>query len=1073
MQVSASSLAQKVTLNKSSASLRSVFKELNQQTGYNFFYTDNLLENSSPVTINVKDAELSAVLNQIFAEQNLDFIIRNKTVVIKAGIPVSQEVISGFVGDAKDRKPIQGVTVSIKGTKSAVQTDKNGKFTISISKGAESLEFRFVGYKTVDVPISANSNYTIYMTEDQLVLNETVITGMVDRKVSTYTGAAKTLTAAELKAVNPVNVFAGVAALDPSFRVIPNNKIGGNINALPEVTMRGQTSYPTLGAELAGNPNIPLFILDGFQVSLQAIVDLDMNQIASVTLLKDASATAMYGSRGGNGVMVVTTILPPRGKVEVSISNNFTLSSPDLSVYHMLNSAEKLDFERRVGFVNSYRGDFINSERYKAVVSGVNTDWKSIPVQTGINNRTNLSLRGGDQSLAFNLTFSGNLLQGVMKEQDRQNYSGSFTLSYRTDKLTFQNNTIATQVISNDSPYGEFSQYLDLNPYWKPYDENGHVNKYLENINMGFGVGSSIVLNPLMDVTYNTIDNRNKNFNLRNNTTVRYDVNKSLWFNGALGITKVNGTIDNFYSALDSRFNGVADLNARGSYSIDNSTSFTMDGTGSVNYNKNLGMHGITVYAGFRLASTRANSYVVSTQGFPFDRLDNILFAAQYLNSRPTGTESTINNLSYTGIANYSYDNRYFTDFTYTRDGSSAYGTNNKFGNFWSAGLGWNINNEAFLKDSEKINLLRIRGSYGSTGTSVQSPYAAQFRYNLGTTTGYFGEVGAFPGGLGNPNLSWQQVLKSNVGIASAFFNSRLTFNAEFYNEVTQNALTTVSLAPSTGFPSYTENLGKIQNKGLQVDLGYTLLSQPRKGLKWNVALNAATNKSVLKELSDKLKAFNAALNINNANQTVENAQFIEGRSTTAIYAVRSLGIDPITGQEVYLKSDGTPTFVWDVNDKTYVGDSRPVWTGAVNSNLIYAGFTFNFSITYNYGADLYNSTLLNRVEGVDARNNVDRRAYDLGWTGPGSVSPYRRITGSPTPTRLTSRFVQRDNNIQLSSVNLSYQFKMPFVKKLGLQNLSVSATTNNVATLSTIQIERGTDNPFAREYTFGLGARF
>jgi TonB-linked SusC/RagA family outer membrane protein len=1074
MQVSASSLAQKVTLTKSGAPLRSVLKELNKQTGYNFFYTDNLLENSSPVTISVKDAELSAVLNQIFAGQNLNFIVRNKTVVIKAGTQVNQEVISGFVGDAKDRKPIPGVTVSIKGTKSAVQTDKNGKFTISISKGAESLEFRFIGYKTVDVPISPNSNYSIYMDEDQQVLNETVITGMADRKLSTYTGAAKTMTAAELKAVNPINVFAGIAVLDPSFRMVPNNKIGGNINALPDVTMRGQTSYPTLGAELLGNPNTPLFILDGFQVSLQAIVDLDMNQISSITLLKDASATAMYGSRGGNGVMVVTTILPPIGKVEVSLSNNFTLSAPDLSVYNMLNATEKLDFERRVGLVNSYRGDFINSERYKAVVSGVNTDWKSIPVQTGINNRTNLSLRGGDQALNFNLTFSSNLLQGVMKGQDRKNYSGSFMLSYRTNKLTFRNNTIATQVNSNDSPYGTFSQYLNLNPYWKPYDENGNVNKYLENINLGFGVAGSVVLNPLMDITYNTIDNRNKNFNLRNNTSIRYDANKSLWFTGALGITKVNGTVDNFYSALDSRFNGVSDLSARGTYSIDNSTAFVMDGKGSVNYNKNFGMHGVTAYAEVRLASARLNSYAVSTQGFPFDRLDNILFAAQYLNSRPTGTESTINNLSYTGSANYSYDNRYFTDFNYTRDGSSAYGENNKFGNFWSLGLGWNVNNEKFLKDSKIVNLLRVRGSYGSTGTSVQNPYAAQFRYNLGTSTGYFGEVGAFPGGLGNPNLSWQQVLKSNVGIASAFLDNRLTFNAEFYHEVTQNALTTVSLAPSTGFPSYTENLGKIQNRGLQLDLGYTILSQPRKGLKWTVSANAATNKSVLKEISEKLKAFNAALNTNNASQTVENAQFIEGRSTTAIYAVRSLGIDPVTGQEVYLKSDGTPTFVWDVNDKTYVGDTSPKWTGAVISNLLYSGFALNFSINYNYGADLYNSTLLNRVESVDARNNVDKRAYDLGWTGPGSVSPYRRITsGEPTPTQLTSRFVQRDNNIQLSSVNLSYQFKTPFVKRLGLQNLTVSATTNNLANFSTIAIERGTDNPFAREYTFGLSARF
>lgn len=1074
MQVSASSLAQKVTITRSNAPIKSIFKELNQQTGYNFFYADNLLENFSPVTIKAKDAELSAVLYQIFGGQNLDFVIRDKTVVIKASTIIRQEIVSGSVSDAKARRPIPGVTVLIKGTKSAVQTDKNGRFTISISSGAKFLEFKFIGYKTVDVPISANADYTIYMEEDQLVLNETVITGMVDRKVNTYTGAAKTITAAELKAVSPINLFAGVAALDPSFRMIPNNTLGGNINQLPQVTMRGQTSYPTLGAGLVGNPNTPLFILDGFQVSQQAIVDLDMNQIASVTLLKDASATAMYGSRGGNGVMVVTTILPPRGKVEVSINNNFTLAAPDLSVYHMLNSAEKLDFENRVGMVNSYAGQYINAERYKAMVSGVNTDWKSIPVQTGLNNRTNLTLRGGDQSLTFNLTFSGNLLQGVMKGQDRKNYAGSFTLSYKTNKLTFQNNTIATQVISNESPYGEFSQYLGLNPYWKPYDENGNVNKYLENINLGPNSGvSSIVLNPLMDVTYNTIDNRDKNFNLRNNTTVRYDASKSLWFNAALGITKVNGTIDNFYSALDSRFAQTADLSAKGSYTVNNNNSFTMDGTGSVNYNKNFGKHGVTVYAGFRLASMQLNSYTVSTQGFPFDSLDNILFAAQYADSRPTGSESTINNLSYTGSANYSYDNRFFTDLTYTRDGSSAYGINNKFGNFWSAGLGWNINNEKFLKDSQAVNLLRVRGSYGSTGTSVQDPYAAQSRYNLGTSTGYFGEVGAIPGGLGNPNLSWQQVLKSNIGLASAFLDSRLTFNAEFYNEVTQNALTTVSLAPSTGFPSYTENLGKIQNRGLQLDLGYAILSQPRKGLKWIVSVNAATNKSVLKELSDKLKAFNAALNVNNSDQTTENAQFIEGRSTTAIYAVRSLGIDPATGQEVYIKQDGSQTFVWDVNDKVYVGDSRPTWTGAVNSNFLYAGFSLNFSISYNYGADMYNSTLLNRVESVDARKNVDRRAYDLGWTGPGSLSPYKRITTAPTTTKLTSRFVQHDNNIQLSSVNMSYQFKTLFVKKLGLQNLTLSATSNNLANFSTIEIERGTDNPFAREYTFGVSARF
>lgn len=1066
--------AQNITLSKNEFTLNELFSEIRKQNGYDFVFTTPQFNTAKKVTLKSRSGSLKAVLDEIFKGQQISYVIRNKTIVITDNNPKKEQTISGYVGDRRDRKPIPMVTVSIKGTNSAVQTNRDGRFSISIPPGARSLEFRFLGYKTVELPISPDSDYTIYLEESVQTLNETVITGMVDRKVSTYTGAAKTMTASELKAVSPTNVFTAISALDPSFRIVPNNTLGGDINALPEVTMRGQTSYPTLGSELVGNPNTPLFILDGFQVSLQAIVDLDMNQIASVTLLKDASATAMYGSRGGNGVMVVTTILPPKGKIEVSLTNNFTLSAPDLSVYNLLTSAEKLDFERRVGLVDSYGREYIYAERYKAMVSGVNTDWKAIPVQTGINNRTNLSLRGGDQALTFNLTFSGNLLQGVMKGQDRQNYSGSFTLSYRTKKVTFQNNTIATQVVSNASPYGAFSDYLALNPYWKPYDENGNTNKYLENIFLTGSTGEfSTVLNPLMDVTYNTIDNRNKNFNLRNNTTVRYDLNKSLWFNGGISLTKVNGSIDNFYSALDSRYNAIADLNAKGMYSINNSNSFSLDGNGSVNYNKNFGKHGVTVYAGFRLASVRSSAYTFVTQGFPFDRLDNVLFAAQYSGSRPTGSEGTVNTLAYTGSANYSFDNRYFTDFTYTREGSSAYGENNKFGNFWSAGLGWNLHNEVFMKENDIVDLLRIRGSYGATGTSVQDPYAAQFRYNLGTATGYYGEVGAIPGGLGNPNLSWQQVLKSNIGIASAFFNNRLTFNAEIYQEVTQNALTTVTLAPSTGFASYTENLGKIQNRGLQVDLGYNILNRPSKGLRWNISANAATNKSVLKELTDKLKAFNAALNTNNSAQTAANAQFIEGESTTALYAVRSLGIDPITGQEVYLKADGTPTFIWDINDKVRVGDTRPRWTGAINSNFLYAGFTFNFSLTYNYGAQMYNSTLLNRVESVNAANNVDRRAYDLGWTGPGSVSQYRRITGSPTQTKLTSRFVQNDNSIQIGSVNVSYQFRNALVKKLRLQNLTLTATTNNLATFSTIQVERGTETPFAREYTFGLSTRF
>ncbi|WP_442588647.1 SusC/RagA family TonB-linked outer membrane protein [Pedobacter sp. AW31-3R] len=1075
MQVSASGLAQKVTLSKSNTPLKAVFKELKEQTGYNFFYTDNLLQHTGPISINVKNAALEDVLELIFEGQSLDYLIRDKTVIIKMGAVARQDIISGFVGDNKSRKPIPGVTVTIKGTKSLVQTDKNGKFSISVASGAKALEFRYIGYKTVVMPITVNADYTIYLEEDLQVLNETVITGNIERKASTYTGAAKSMTIEELKKVSPTNVFTAVAALDPSFRIIPNNISGGDINALPDVQMRGQNSYPTLGSELVGNPNTPLFILDGFQVTLQAIQDLDMNQIASVTLLKDASATATYGSRGGNGVMVVTTIMPPKGTIEVSLTNNFTLSTPDLSVYNMLNASEKLDFEKRAGLVQTFGQQYLWNERYNAMLSGANTDWKAIPVQTGHSNRTSLGLRGGDQALTFNLNFTTNFLQGVMKGQDRKNYAGAFTLSYRSKKFLFQNNTTGTQVISNASPYGSFSDYLSYNPYWTPYDQNGQMKEYLENISVPNSTSreGSTVLNPLMDVSYNTIDNRNKNFTLRNNSTVRYDASKSLYVNAGIGLTKVNGTVDNFYSGLDSRFAEVTDLARKGSYTINTSNSFSLEGNTSLNYYKTIGLHGISANALLNLSTTKADSYLMSTEGYPFDRLDHILFATQYAAGRPTGTEATTNRISYTGSANYSYDNRYFTDFTYTREGSSAYGENNKYGNFWSAGIGWNMHNEEFLKDNRIINLMRLRGSYGATGTSAQDPYASQFRYNFDSTTGYYGELGSTLGSLGNPNLSWQRVLKSNIGLQTAFLDNSLTFNAEVYQEVTQNALTTVSVAPSTGFSSYTENLGKIQNRGLQIDIGYRILNNPATGLRWNVSANAATNKSVLKELSDQLRSFNEALNRNNTDQTAVNPQFIEGQSTTAIYVVKSLGIDPVTGQEVYVKKDGSSTFLWDVADKVYAGDTRPKWTGAVNSNFLYKGFSFNFSLTYNYGAQLYNSTLMNRVEGVDARNNVDRRAYDLGWTGPGDVSPYRRIRGTATQTQLTSRFVQNDNNIQVGSVNFNYQFKPVLLQRIGIKGLTVGVTSNNTYTLSSIEIERGTDNPFAREYTLNLTARF
>jgi len=1076
IQVRAACLAQKITLSKANTSLKSILKELKTQSGYSFFYTDNLLKDAQPVDINVKDKELEDVLSLIFANQPLSYIIRDKTVVvIERAIP-RQNVISGSVTDKKTKAPLEGVTVTIKGTKSTVQTDRAGKFVISIPAGAMALQFTYIGYKPVEIPISPNSDYRIAMTEAEENLKDVVVTGMVERKASTFTGAAKTFTGEELRQLSPTNLFAALQMVEPAFNIKPNNQLGSDINALPDIVVRGEGSFPSFGDQLAGIQNLPLFILDGFEVSLRQVADLDMNRIASITILKDASSTSMYGARGANGVMVITTIVPPPGKLEVNFSNAFTFSAPDLSVYNLLNAAEKLNMEERVGLRTTYEQQYRYAVRYKAMLRGADTDWKQIPTQSGYNNRTTLGISGGDQTLRYNIGFNSQLLEGVMKGQNRNNYSGNFTFSYNVpNKFNIRNTTTATQTVSNASNYGSFSTYLSYNPYTRPYNQDGTVATYIEDIqipNTNLVSENSRIANPLANTKYNTINNRNKQFTLINQTSAEVFITNNLRVSANVGLNRVTGRIDNFKSAYDSEFANTTNVAEKGRYSVNSSSGLNLEGQARAAYNNRFGRHILTANANFDVRSNTSEDFTISATGFPFDKLDNLTFASQYTaGSKPSGIESTSNSVSYGTSVNYSFDNRYFADFSYNRQGNSSYGENNKWAPFWSAGLGWNIHNEKFFT-TPQINSLRIRGSYGSQGSSPTDPYAAQFRYNFGNTTSYYGDLGAQLAGLANLALGPQNRLKANIGFDASLLKTRLSLSADLYQETTQNSLATVSIAPSTGFSNYTENVGKIQNRGINFDASYMIIDNRQKLIRWTLSINGASNKSTLLELSQKMKAFNDLLKRGSDNTAIP--QFIEGNSMTAIYTVPSLGVDPITGQEIYIKQDGTLTYLWNTNDRRLLGDSNPTIAGNVNSVFSYRGFSFRFSVRYDYGSQAYNSTLASRVEGVNVRTgNLDRRAYDLGWIKPGDVTRFKRITDAASTTRSTSRLLQDNNSIEFQSISAGYTFENTFVKRLGLKSLSLNLTTNSTVRWSTIRVERGTDNPFSREFTFNLSTRF
>lgn len=1064
-----------ISIDKKNISLNEFLTEIRNQTGYDFVFTSSKVDFSKKVSPKFKDENIMSVLGQYFnSNTGVIFMLKNKTIVLIDEEKADYRMLQGKVINALNKQPMTGVTVSIDEKNIKTKTDSKGYFNINIPEYAKNLYFNFLGFEKKTFPITASINYQIELTEKSEDLSEVVVTGIFNRSAESFTGASRSISGEELKKISTNNIFAGISAIEPSFRITPNNVLGGNINQLPDIQLRGQNSLPNLNGELSSNPNQPLFILDGFEVTLQRIVDLDMNMIANITILKDASATAIYGSRGANGVMVVNTIAPKPGKIQVTLNNDFRLSIPDLSVYNYLNAQEKLDFEKRTGVYdaefdqNYYRYEQLYNERWKNVQRGIDTDWKKIPTQIGYSNRTNLNLQGGDQYLRYGVLATADLQQGVMKGQDRKNYAGQFDLTYLVNKLQFRNSIRVYQNVANESPYGDFSNYLALNPYWTPYDSEGNIQQYLENLR--YTGANFIKRNPMYDATLNSI-NQTTSLGITNNFQVRYNFLPNLYAESNLSFTKQRGGTDQFYSAQDSRFETIADPNRRGSYTDRNDELSSYESLTNLNYTFSRGKHQWVSTASLNLSSA-ANSYSqIVAEGFPYDRLDNLLYANQYeLNGKPTGDESTVRRVGLLYNANYAYDNRFLTDISIKRDGSSQYGTEKRFGTFWSAGLGWNIHNEKFFQKNPLVNRLKLRGSYGSTGSLNIPAYSAQTRYNFGVSSGYYNDLGATIGNLGNSSLSWQNVFKLNVGLDMILFHERLDLKIDAYRDITENALTQITLAPSAGFNNYSENLGKVQNKGFEFSARCKILENKNNGTLWSVYVNGFTNKNTLKELSNRLKASNDRLNENNTAQTTPNILLQEGQSMDAIFVVKSLGVDPATGSEIFLTKDGQRTYEWNAADKVAYGVSIPKWNGNFGTNFNHKGFELGIIFNYQYGGQLYNQTLIDRVESVNPTENVDRRAYDLGWKGPGDISQFTAIGVGNAATRLTSRFVQDNNTLTLSSLSLGYNFYLqPWLKRTGLRSLQVTALTNDLLRFSSIETERGTSNPFARTFALSL----
>lgn len=1067
--VSATGYAQqKISLSMEDVTLEQVLKELKRQTGLRFFYSVEKVRNEQKKVVNIKNDVLEDALKNVLKGTGLTFSIMNDVVVIKDEVLVVLDstkkepvVVRGVVKD-KAGLPLPGVTIVIKGTQVGCVSDVDGKFSFSVPEiNNLVLQFSFVGMITKEVKVSNNKPLNVELEEDVQSMEEVIVTGYFTKSKSSYTGSAVVVKAEELKRISPTNLFKALSAYEPSFQIVENKEVGADPNAVPEILIRGKSSFE-------GKSNQPLFIMDGYEISIEQVFDTDIERIKQVTILKDASATAIYGSRAANGVVVIETKMPEQGKLSVSYSFNATIEAPDLTDYDLLNASEKLQFEELAGVYKDSEGNVANQmkldklyeQRHKEVERGVNTYWLSQPLQTSFRHTHSLSLGGGNERSRYGVNLNYGANPGVMKGSTRDRFGISFTWTYNiASKFRIGNVLSVNQIKSEKTPYGEFSTYTKLNPYERAKDEKGRWIYLLSNGNP----------NPLVDAHLNSYD-KTESTSYTNNFDIEWYIVEGVRLTGRFSYSFGNNDADRFISPKDSRYL-QKENNEKGFYSSTSGRTNSMDGNLVLNFYHQWDRHMVTLVGGLNMQSNKNRSTYFSAQGFLNDNLTNLDFASQYeVNTKPSGKVEEDRLVGFFANASYAYDNRYMFDLSYRTDGSSKFGKKDRFAPFWSAGFAWNIHNEHFWGEQGWLTQAKIRSSVGYTGNVEFSPYQSQTMYIYDKDNIYMHGVGADIKALGNDNLKWQRKFSFNVGADLDFCEGRFSMSAELFREKTKDLLLDMSIPPSLGFATYTENIGEMENQGWELSLRTQILRNAKRDLYWSLSFGTSNSKNKITKISNALGKKNEE---NNQEETKKPVPlYEEGESTEALKAVPSLGIDPETGKEVFLKKDGTYTTVWDYRDKVVCGSTMPDFRGSVNSFLSFKGISLNFSLSFEYGAKTYNSTLAERVEGVDPNNNADRRVLKDRWKQPGDKTFFKNIALKEDVSNLTTRFVQDYNHLSIGSVSLGYDLKKNICKKIGLNGLRFSFNMSDIGRFSTVKEERGLSYPFSRQFTFSLSAQ-
>ena len=608
-EANASAQIIKVSVRMENATIDEMIKNVRIGTNYRFLYRVEEVNKYGKRDINLQNVSIEEFLRVALEGTKLSYEIEDDVIIIHPSKDdnkktVEPRKVTGTVMDMQGNT-LPGSTILIQGTSLGVVTDVNGKFTLEIPQmDSVVLVVSFVGYETRYVALgNEQKELTIKLKEDVTEMDEVVVTGYGKVRKESFTGSSVSVSKEQLMKVSKTNVLKALQAFDPSFRIQTNNQWGSDPNALPEMYIRGRSgvgvkqldpNYTSKG-NLQNNPNLPTFIMDGFEISVQKLYDMDPSRIANITILKDAAATALYGSRAANGVVIITTVAPKPGKLNISYGLTGEVTMPDLSAYNLMNAKEKLETEVLAGAFEPYQSDVAITleKRYNAklnnVVKGIDTYWLSLPLQTAFNHKHSLFVEGGSENLRFGVDLSYYNEDGVMKESFRDRLGAGVTLDYHLKNLQVKNQTTYNITKSKETPYGSFSNYANALPYNVYKDENG---RYLEEVE-SWGESGTFP-NPMYEASLNNFD-KSQTEEFINNLSINWNINPYLLLKGQFSLTRQFSNSRRFLDPLSKQnTNPISDYNTTsGELHTTDGNNFNWDMQATLSYNRTINKHNL------------------------------------------------------------------------------------------------------------------------------------------------------------------------------------------------------------------------------------------------------------------------------------------------------------------------------------------------------------------------------------------------------------------------------------------------------------------------------------------------